>query len=201
MAKEQSSPKAPSLAPSNEFDHLTNEEKAERIIEEMYDVSTTMKSLYLKYNITPYRFRKTLSRTSLLADKYDCARTDKADMIVDEIVEIADTDPDPQRARNRIDARKWFSSKLKPKQYGDRIDVNLNETPSIRSAMEAANSRLQNLATLLPMSYPKLVGQDQGPETIDVVPSESAGHKPANEAQAADPEQDPKEIMAHDIFD
>lgn len=53
------------------------------------------------------------------AQKYTRARARQADRSADEIVVIADTDPDPQRARNRMDARKWHSSKLAPKKYGD----------------------------------------------------------------------------------
>ena len=28
-----------------------------------------------------------------------------------------------QRSRIRIDTRKWIASKLKPKKYGDKVDV------------------------------------------------------------------------------
>lgn len=57
-------------------------------------------------------------------DQYARAREDQADTYADQMVEIADTEDDPQRARVRIDARKWVSSKLRPKRYGDRLDLN-----------------------------------------------------------------------------
>jgi hypothetical protein len=38
--------------------------------------------------------------------------------LMDEILHIADTDPDPKRARIRIEARKWRVEKLAPKKYG-----------------------------------------------------------------------------------
>lgn len=50
-------------------------------------------------------------------------RTEK---FADEIVEISDTEPDPAKARNRIEARKWVVSKLLPKVYGDKPDVQVN---------------------------------------------------------------------------
>jgi hypothetical protein len=40
------------------------------------------------------------------------------DLLVDEILHIADTDPDARRARVRIEARKWFFGKLMAKKYG-----------------------------------------------------------------------------------
>lgn len=48
------------------------------------------------------------------------ARDIQADTLADEILEIADTDPDPQCARLRIDARMWYAGKLRPKKYGNR---------------------------------------------------------------------------------
>lgn len=55
--------------------------------------------------------------------QYARAREEQADYYADEIVEIADHDPDSQRARVRIDARKWVACKLKPKVYGDKLGV------------------------------------------------------------------------------
>jgi hypothetical protein len=58
------------------------------------------------------------------ATQYAYARDAQADVYVDEIKDIADTEEDANRARVRIDARKWVASKLKPKRYGDRLDLN-----------------------------------------------------------------------------
>ena len=52
------------------------------------------------------------------------AREEQADFHADEIIEIADTEPDPNKARVRIDARKWKAAKMQPKKYGDKIDLN-----------------------------------------------------------------------------
>jgi len=56
-------------------------------------------------------------------DNYTRAREAQADYFADEIANIADTEPDPNKARVRIDARKWAAGKLKPKVYGDKLDV------------------------------------------------------------------------------
>lgn len=47
----------------------------------------------------------------------------QADVLADEIIEIADSDLDPNRARVMIDARKWLAGKLRPKKYGDRVEL------------------------------------------------------------------------------
>ena len=66
------------------------------------------------------------------SDNYTRAREAQADFYADEIADIADTENDPNKARVRIDARKWAAGKLKPKVYGDRLqldaDMNVNMT-------------------------------------------------------------------------
>lgn len=57
------------------------------------------------------------------ADQYARAREEQAESYADEIVQIADDEPDPAKARVRVDARKWVASKLKPKKYGERATV------------------------------------------------------------------------------
>lgn len=74
-------------------------------------------------------------------DQYARAREEQADTYADEITQIADETPelDPlldsdgnliemrihsayvQWQKNRVDARKWVASKLKPKKYGEKI--------------------------------------------------------------------------------
>lgn len=57
-------------------------------------------------------------------DKYEASREMQADVYADEMDEIAhDTKLDVQRARLIIDTRKWTASKLKPKKYGEKIDM------------------------------------------------------------------------------
>ena len=54
--------------------------------------------------------------------QYAQAMEDRADTYADEIIDIADEEADPQKARVRVDARKWVASKLKSKAYGDKVD-------------------------------------------------------------------------------
>jgi len=64
---------------------------------------------------------KWLSQHTEFANMYARARDERADLIADEIITIADTEPDPNRARVRIDARKWWAAKVDPKAYGDKV--------------------------------------------------------------------------------
>src|SRR5947209_4337635 len=73
---------------------------------------------------------KWLANNESFAKQYAHAREAQADVMADEIVDIADglktevgKEADVQRDRLAVDARKWVASKLKPKKYGDKLDV------------------------------------------------------------------------------
>lgn len=83
------------------------------------------------------------------AAEYARAREQQADLLASQIVEIADTEEDANRARVMIDARKWYASKLKPKVYGDRIDVAVSHTLDLSDALNEARNRLANAAPAL----------------------------------------------------
>lgn len=74
--------------------------------------------------------------------QYARAKEESADALADEILDISDdgsndwmdkwygenierkVDPEAvQRSKLRVDTRKWVASKLKPKKYGDKIDL------------------------------------------------------------------------------
>lgn len=82
-------------------------------------------------------------------DKYQSAMSIRTDLRVDEITDISDQPPDTYRdvngetridpafvawQKNRMDARKWEASKLKPKKYGDKVDMDLNHSGSVLGA-------------------------------------------------------------------
>ena len=56
-------------------------------------------------------------------DLYIVARRDMADTLADELLSIARDEPDVQRARLLVDVRKWICSKLKPKSYGEKVEI------------------------------------------------------------------------------
>lgn len=64
---------------------------------------------------------KWLNDFPAFAEDYTRARENQADFHADEIVAIADEEEDPNKARVRIDARKWVAAKMRPKKYGDKV--------------------------------------------------------------------------------
>ena len=82
-----------------------------------------------------------LAENEVFRDQYAHARDEQADTLADEIIDIADTavigekvkkdargkvverttGDMVERSRLRIDARKWYAGKLRPKKYGDKV--------------------------------------------------------------------------------
>lgn len=92
-----------------------------------------------------------------LRKQYARAREAQADAIFDEILDIADDATNDwmerngqddegwrangehiQRSRLRIDARKWMAGKLKPKVYGEKLDLNHGGTLQVTLESDAA---------------------------------------------------------------
>ncbi|ASQ11848.1 terminase small subunit protein [Sinorhizobium meliloti] len=85
---------------------------------------------------------KWLSENPAFSDMYARAREAQADALFDDVLSIADDGRNDWMQRNfgedtrwvengealrrsqlRIDARKWMAGKLRPKKYGDKLDV------------------------------------------------------------------------------
>jgi hypothetical protein len=94
-------------------------------------------------------------------EMYYYARRVQAEILVDEIIEIADDNendwtpsfnkkgeqngwkPDHeciQRSRVRIDTRKWLAAKMLPRMYGEKVDVTHSVTGDLAKIMDAASN-------------------------------------------------------------
>lgn len=72
-------------------------------------------------------FLRWVSDDDKLSEQYARSRDIQMDYYADDINQIADdVEPDGesiQKAKLRIDTRKWTASKLKPKKYGDKLQT------------------------------------------------------------------------------
>jgi hypothetical protein len=100
-------------------------------------------------------FNRMLRSNEQLREAYDKAVQDRADKLADEIIELSDAvmpkglrGPEAsawvQQKRLQVDARKWVASKLKPRTYGDRIDVSVvDQRISVIDAINEAQARVE----------------------------------------------------------
>lgn len=119
------------------------EELATAICTEIATTTDSLRTICKRLDIsvaTVLNWLKDESNPSFLA-QYARAKEEQAELLVEQILEIADyTEKDTvytefgekadkewiNRSRLRVDARKWLASKLLPKKYGDRTDINLS---------------------------------------------------------------------------
>lgn len=94
------------------------------------------------HNVHRMTFYRALDADTTRCDRYTRAKQSGLEAMADEILEIADDTsgdtyedgsgavkiaPDVvDRARLRIDSRKWLLSKLAPKKYGDKVELGGN---------------------------------------------------------------------------
>lgn len=78
--------------------------------------------------VTRYDYDKALRKDPLKSKAHTRARQDGVDAMADQVPHIADTEPDAQKARNRIEARKWLAGVIKPREYGPRLDLTVTNT-------------------------------------------------------------------------
>lgn len=120
-----------------------NQQIADTICERLADgesLRTICQSEEMPHRATVFRWLADEARKDF-RDQYARAREAQADLLVDELRDIADT---PQlgtktvskatgteiteadmieHRRLQVDARKWLAGKLAPKKYGDKMDV------------------------------------------------------------------------------
>ncbi len=125
--------------PKKEFVELT-EEQQERALDLAAD-GETLKKIRETLDITQLDFRKYRERYPLFETKFQRARQDGLEELVDALQTIPEEIADVNRARLKSENIRWLASKRKPAVYGDRLDVNVTQTVDIGQALADARSR------------------------------------------------------------
>jgi hypothetical protein len=105
-----------------------------------------------------------IARHDGFLEQYDAARGTRADVLFDEIIDIADTQEvgekrthkangDIERVeadmiehrRLRVDARKWAVARMAPKKYGDRMNVDHGVQDSLADLMREVDGKTRGL--------------------------------------------------------
>ena len=69
------------------------------------------------------------------------ARQFACDLLAEQLLTIPDTYDDVNKARLKCDSIKWYLSKIHSAQYGDRMELNINQVVSITDALSEARNR------------------------------------------------------------
>lgn len=118
-----------------------NVAKAQRIIDKIME-GGFLKEALADENMAMKTFHRLLKSERELSRDYALAQEISADILVDEAIQIADSDDDPAKARNRIATRHWTAEKRNRMKYGERIELNVAQTISISAALGKAQERV-----------------------------------------------------------
>lgn len=138
----------------------------DEIMEQIFDSmvrGTSLRKKLRELEIEESAFYKILDMRPDLELAYCRAQIARAELEVESMIDIADSEDDPQRARNRIDTRRWYAAKMRPQKYGDRLELNVNQTIDIGAALNDARSRL------IPQSDIKQIGMTQRIESREII--------------------------------
>lgn len=141
--------------------------------------------------ISQQEFWEYRQENSDFAEAFARARQEGLEELADGLLTITEEEHDVQKARLRSENVRWLLSKRKPHVYGDRIDLNVNQTIDINAALLEARQR-----AALPMSYqrPTLEG-----EAIEIKGQIEGATADSQSADAAS-EQDAAPSDEPDIF-
>ena len=129
-------------APKLEVNPIARHQQLQTVITRILD-GMTLREAVSSVGLNPQLFNWALQQDREAALAYARAQEIRADMLADEVVAIADSDSDPAKVRNQMQARQWLASKLYAKRYGDRIDLNVTQTLDIGSTLAEARARLR----------------------------------------------------------
>lgn len=124
-----------------------------KILDALADGQTLVKACEA-VGLSTGQFMQRLPLKSSLASAFVCARDAGAEVMADSLLSIPDEVADVNRARLKADNIKWILSRRHAAKFGDRIDVNVNATVDLTSAIAEARNRLRPV-------------RDQQPDVID----------------------------------
>lgn len=94
--------------------------------------------------------------------QYARAREAQADSLADEMLDIADDKSlDPNDRRVRLDTRKWLASKLRPKKYGEKLELSGDKENPLAVVHEAGKTLDAKLERFIGRGAGGTAGQSQ----------------------------------------
>lgn len=114
---------------------------------------------------TAHTWRKWLGEYPERQAAAQLARELGAEMLADEIIDIADNEDDSAKARNMIEARKWRAATIKPTTYGNKTQIDVTHRVDHASAHAAALERKKAML----LSSPNVIDG----QVIDIIEDEA----------------------------
>lgn len=138
-----------------------SEELFEDICNQIATTSIGLHRICKQQGISAVTFFEWVKDDTELSNRYARAREAQAELLADQIIEIADDSSNDtktiykgeelveventewtNRSKLRVEARKWIAAKLKPKKYGDKVEV--DQTISVNKLPDWLTAPIEN---------------------------------------------------------
>ena len=104
------------------------------------------------------------------SERYSHARARQADTLASRVIDEAMNSHDAPIGRLRMDALKWYASKLAPKKYGDKVEVEQTGGQNFKISFAVPDRDTRD--SLKELSAPIARIQDAEPIEAEIVESE-----------------------------
>jgi len=101
----------------------------------------SIRKICAKINIEPLQFFKFRKQDYSFTAAFQLARESGFEINADDLLDLADQYADPLTARVKSDNLRWLLSKRKPKEYGDQLNINIEQKISVGEALSEAKKR------------------------------------------------------------
>ena len=154
---------------TKELLHATFEQTFERVLTEMAK-GRTLKSVIVEdvRDLDYDAFWRWIKQDSMRYERYKEAKELRTEWWAGRIIEIAEAEDsieDVARSKLKIDTYKWLMGADNRKQYGDTKQIEVNQSISIISALQQANSRIASSHAPLVEEVTDLI--EHTPDTSD----------------------------------
>ncbi len=176
--------------PSGGQNQIYSKEKCDEIIE-LFSQGMTISNIAKTVGISVACITQWRLKYPLFDNEVSRAQTIGFEVQADSILEIADTYEDVNQARLKSDNLKWVLSKRASSTYGDRMELNVNQSIDITGALTEAKGR-----ALRPVHDLNHNAESQAIDTTRQSLNEARGSKPLDDI--IDIEIDPIEKASDD---
>jgi transposase-like protein len=110
----------------------------------------------------------------------------------DSLLRIPEEIPDVQRARLKSENIRWLLARRAAHKYGDRLEVNLNQTVDIKLALAEARSRVPQCDLSIPIeAQVRLITGNSEPSTTD-----GESDEPIKPEENQTPDENPPDVFS-----
>lgn len=107
--------------------------------------------------VSPGKFYGAVNRDPTMAEMLGRARLQSAGALLDDALQIADSEPDPQRARVRVDTRLKLAALHNPRVYGQRIELDVRHSIDPTALHAEAMERMRSIRDQAPSLIPQVI--------------------------------------------